>query len=219
MEKFENKFYDGLEESEWMKYIKLPGELVKTLAMEYIITKIIPKPEIVFQTFKLCEPKNVKVVIIGQDCYMKECEAMGMAFSVPEGVKIPPSLRNIFGAIESSYGKKRIKTDLSDWNSQGVLLLNSALTIREGNKLSHMNHWVEYTDGLIKKIADLEQPKVFCLWGNFAKAKKKLISKHNLVLEFSHPSPLSRIDFKKCDHFVKANEFLEKKGIEPIKWV
>jgi uracil-DNA glycosylase len=176
----------------------------------------------IFNSMKITAFENVKVVIIGQDPYHEPGQAMGLSFSVPKGEKIPPSLVNIYKEIERETGEKMPSHgDLTNWAKQGVLLLNAVLTVREHLANSHRGKgWEEFTDGVIKKISNEKQKVVFLLWGANARSKKALIdtNKH-LVLECAHPSPLSAYNgFFGCGHFVKANEYLIKNGLVPVKW-
>ena len=171
-----------------------------------------PPPGLIFNTFTLTPPEEMKVVILGQDPYINPGEAMGLAFSVPEGTKRPPSLVNVFKAIQKDYPLKKVSgmsTDLTRWANQGVLLLNTALTVRQGKSNSHSKYWQSFTDHIIKWISDNKQGIVFLLWGNHAKSKKKFIdtTKHH-ILEWSHPSPLARRSFTDCGHFKKTNELI-----------
>ena len=182
---------------------------------------IFPKVKDVFKAFELTPLDKLKVVLIGQDPYHKINQAHGLSFSVNNGIKTPPSLVNIY---------KELKTDLNipiaehgnltHWAKQGVLLLNSTLTVREGQPGSHQKKgWENFTDEIIKYISENTENTVFLLWGNFAKTKKEIInsSKH-LVLEAAHPSPLARGAFFGSKHFSKCNEFLISKGKVPIDW-
>ncbi len=161
-------------------------------------------------------------MLIGQDPYHEKGQAMGLSFSVPKGVERPPSLVNIFKEIENETGDKMpTHGDLTGWAKQGVLLLNTVLTVREHAANSHRGKgWESFTDGIIKKLSDYKQGLVFLLWGGNARAKKPLInaSKH-LILECAHPSPLSAYNgFFGCGHFIKTNEYLIKHGKMPVIW-
>lgn len=197
--------------------------LRKFLKKEYSEHIIYPSMEHIFTIFKLLPISEIKVVILGQDCYHEPNQALGVAFGVPEDIKTPPSLVNIKKEIVNEYGKvsDNFTSDLSDWVYQGVFLLNTVLTVREHEANSHAGHgWEIFTDEAIKVINDDSSPKVFMLWGNNARSKKNLIdtNKH-LVLESAHPSPLSaNRGFFGNNHFVKANEFLRKNGIKEIVW-
>ena len=190
---------------------------------EYLSKAVYPKQEDLFNAFSLTPFDKVKVVIIGQDPYHGEVQAYGLCFSVQDGVKLPPSLKNIYKEIESDIGIKKdfTKGNLEEWGSQGVLLLNSILTVVSGEPASHRGKgWEKLTDMAIKTISDQREGAVFMLWGNFAKEKKGLIdtTKH-LVLEAPHPSPLSaHTGFLGCKHFSQANEYLKGRGEEGIEW-
>ena len=184
---------------------------------------IYPAHKDIFNAFKLTPLEQVKVVILGQDPYHNPNQAHGLSFSVPEDCEIPPSLRNIFKEIKEDL---KLETEfnhgfLKSWAEQGVLLLNSVLTVRQNQPGSHKEFgWQTFTDNAISKLNDLERPVVFMLWGSFAKSKKKLVtnSKH-LILETVHPSPLSAYNgFFGCKHFSKANQFLINNNITPIDW-
>ena len=180
--------------------------------------KVFPDKENLLNAFGFCSFDNLKVVIIGQDPYHGSGQANGLAFSVNRGVKIPPSLKNIFKEVQSCGFNVSFKHgDLKPWADQGVLLLNSGLSVIEGRPMSHKKlNWQKWTDFIVKYVSDNKESIVFMLWGNFAQSKKGLIdcSKH-LVLEASHPSPLSaRHSFVGCKHFSKANNFLN----ENINW-
>ena len=179
-----------------------------------------PGPQI-FRAFDLCPLPDVKVVILGQDPYHEYGQAMGLSFSVPDGVPAPPSLRNIFKEIESDLGIKMSgRPNLEGWAEQGVLLLNAVLTVRASQAASHSSMgWQRFTDAVIKKISDEREGVVFLLWGNYARAKRDLIdtSKH-YVLEAAHPSPLARGAFFGCRHFSRTNELLTKQNKTPINW-
>lgn len=175
----------------------------------------------IFKAFELCPLDRVKVVILGQDPYHNPGQAMGLSFSVPEGIAAPPSLKNIFKEIESDLGIKMSgSTDLSPWARQGVLLLNAVLTVRAGAAASHSGlGWQEFTDAVIRTISETRSGVVFLLWGNYAKTKAPLIdiSRHH-ILAAAHPSPLARGAFFGCRHFSRTNEILEHEGKSPIDW-
>ncbi len=196
-------------------------ELMKFLEREEAV--FFPKKEDVFKAFELTPYEKVKVCIVGQDPYHGENEATGLAFSVNDGVRVPPSLRNIFKEIESDLGIKRKKSSLDGLAKQGVFLLNATLTVKKDAPLSHKGiGWETFTDKVIEKIAEKKEPVVFLLWGKKAeeKAKKILKKKNNphLILKASHPSFFSVKNFFGCKHFSKANEFLEKAGREKVDW-
>ena len=175
----------------------------------------------IFKAFELCPLDRVKVVILGQDPYHNPGQAMGLSFSVPEGIAAPPSLKNIFKEIESDLGIKMSgSTDLSPWARQGVLLLNAVLTVRAGAAASHSGlGWQEFTDAVIRTISETRSGVVFLLWGNYAKTKAPLIdiSRHH-ILTAAHPSPLARGAFFGYRHFSRTNGILEHEGKSPIDW-
>ena len=182
---------------------------------------VYPPGSRIFRAFDLTPPDKVKVVILGQDPYHGDGQAMGLSFSVPDGVPAPPSLRNIFKEIEDDLGIRMSgRPNLEDWARQGVLLLNSVLTVRAGQPASHGNiGWQEFTDAVIKYLSDNYNGIVFLLWGNFARGKKGLIDTgRHFVLEAAHPSPLARGAFFGCRHFSKANELLLNQHKTPVNW-
>ena len=182
---------------------------------------IYPPGSQIFRAFELTPVPQVKVVILGQDPYHNPGQAMGLSFSVPDGVPAPPSLVNIFKEISSDLGIRMSGSpNLEPWARQGVLLLNSILTVRAGQAASHRSlGWETFTDAVIKYLSDNCDGIVFMLWGNFARTKATLIdpAKH-LILEAAHPSPLARGAFFGCRHFSKANNFLTFRGKTPIEW-
>ena len=174
-------------------------------------------------TAKAAAPTQVKCVILGQDPYHDDGQAMGLAFSVPSGVKLPPSLRNIYKEIglELDRSTQNCDGNLTSWAMQGVLLLNSVLTVRAHAPGSHRGHgWEEFTDNVIRLLDEDVSPKVFMLWGSDAIKKQKLITNEkHLVLTAAHPSPLSAYrGFFGCGHFAKCNEYLVCNGVTPIEW-
>ncbi len=183
--------------------------------------KIFPPSDLIFNAFLKTPFDKVKAVIIGQDPYHGEGQAMGLCFSVPSGIKVPASLRNIYKELERSYGYTPPNHgDLSAWTTEGVFMLNAVLSVEEGKAGSHKHFgWQRFTDAVIAKISREKENVVFLLWGNFAKEKKALIdtSKH-LVLESPHPSPLAGGGFIGNNHFVETNKFLQAKGIDTINW-
>ena len=182
---------------------------------------IYPHPKDIFKSLELTSFQSVKVVILGQDPYHGPNQAHGLAFSVKKNVPIPPSLKNIFKEIsEDLHSNKRLSGDLTNWAKQGVLLLNTCLTVFPGRPGSHANlGWQKFTDSIIDAV-DKKDNVVFLLWGSYAQKKKDLLlNKNNLVLEAPHPSPLSaHRGFFGCKHFSKANEFLRKNKIKEIDW-
>ena len=188
---------------------------------EYRNKVIFPPANRVFYAFRETSYKDTKVVILGQDPYHGEGEANGLCFSVNEGIKMPPSLNNIYKELYDDLGIKRTTTDLSDWAKSGVLLLNSVLTVEKDKPASHkFVGWEEFTDNVIKKLNEKEEPIVFILWGNFAKSKIKYITNpRHLVISSSHPSPFSvHQGFFGSRPFSKTNYFLKKNGLKEIEW-
>jgi uracil-DNA glycosylase len=196
-------------------------ELREFLKEEYSSKTIFPDMYNIFNALKLTALKDIKVVILGQDPYHEQGQAMGLSFSVPKGIKIPPSLVNIFKEIKNEYGYELNTGDLTGWAKQGVLLLNAVLTVREGFANSHKDKgWEFFTDAIVKKVSKLTSGVVFILWGANARKKASLIDKSkHLILESAHPSPLSAYNgFFGCGHFKKANEYLEKQHKQQIDW-
>ena len=216
---FNNNWDDILkDEFDNQYYLELREFLIK----EYKSHLIYPDKYKIFEALKLTDYEDVKIVILGQDPYHGPNQAHGLAFSVSLGVPIPPSLLNIYKELERDMNF-RIPNHgyLVDWSKQGVLLLNTALTVRAGMANSHRGKgWEVFTDQVIRLLSLREKPMVFLLWGKNAAEKEALIdtSKH-LVLKAPHPSPLSaHRGFLGCGHFSKANEFLTKNSIAPINW-
>ncbi len=183
---------------------------------------IFPAGSKIFSAFDLTPIENVKVVILGQDPYHGPGQAHGLSFSVPQGISIPPSLRNIFKELKSDLGMD-IPThgNLSNWARQGVLLLNATLTVRANEAGSHQNRgWEQFTDHIIEKISEEKSGIVFMLWGKFAQAKEHLIdSRKHLILKAAHPSPFAADKgFFGCRHFSKANDYLKLNGKKAIDW-
>lgn len=182
---------------------------------------VFPCEDEMFTAFKLCDFDKVKVVIFGQDPYHEIGQAHGLAFSVKEGIKVPPSLKNIHKELETEFGFSNTSGTLTKWAEQGVLMLNAVLTVRESEANSHKNKgWEMFTDKVVKALGEREEPTVFLLWGANARSKKKFVkNKNHLVLECAHPSPLSAYrGFFGCGHFKQTNEFLAKNGQEKIDW-
>ncbi len=197
-------------------------ELVRTLHAEKASGQVIyPPGREIFRAFELTPLDRVKVVILGQDPYHGCGQAMGLSFSVPDGVPAPPSLKNIFREIGDDLGVQMSgRPNLEGWARQGVLLLNAILTVRAGSPASHSRiGWETFTDAVIRCISDNCDAVVFMLWGNFARGKRELIdAQKHLVLEAAHPSPLARGAFFGCRHFSKANGWLVSHGRKPIDW-
>ena len=183
--------------------------------------QIYPPGSQIFKAFELCPLPEVKVVILGQDPYHGYGQAMGLSFSVPDGVPAPPSLKNIFNEIEDDLGVKMSgRPNLEKWARQGVLLLNAVLTVRAGEPTSHSAiGWQEFTDAVIRCISEKREGVVFMLWGNYARSKAPLIDPYrHTILQAAHPSPLARGAFFGCRHFSQANAILRSEGLEPIDW-
>jgi len=183
---------------------------------------VFPPLNQIFKAFEICKVEEIRVVILGQDPYHNEGQAMGLSFSVPKGIKIPASLKNIYKEVQNQYGGNIPEHgDLTHWAEKGVFLLNSILTVEKNKPGSHKNFgWQNFTDSVISSLSCNLENIVFMLWGNFAQTKKVFIdqSKH-LILECPHPSPLARGGFKNNGHFLKCNDFLTKKGRAPIVWI
>jgi len=196
--------------------------LWQKLTLDYESRTIYPPEELIFNAFNQTAFADVKVVILGQDPYHGAGQAMGLSFSVPGGVKIPPSLRNIFKEIQSDIGTPAPESgDLTRLAKQGVLLLNSVLTVRGSAAASHANYgWEHFTDAVMKTISNEKDHVVFLLWGTYAGKKTALIDqKKHLVLTAPHPSPLSaHKGFLGCQHFSKTNEYLGRNNQAPIVW-
>ncbi|MCB9266052.1 MAG: uracil-DNA glycosylase [Lewinellaceae bacterium] len=182
---------------------------------------IYPPGSLIFNAFNTTPFEKVKVVILGQDPYHNPGEAMGLSFSVPKGVRIPPSLKNIYKELHDDLGISIPNHgDLTHWAEQGVFLLNAMLTVERNKPRSHQKiGWQTFTDAVIRRLSEERQGLVFMLWGGFARQKKQLIDtgKH-LVLEAAHPSPLAGGAYFGSRHFSKANEYLKNQGKEPVDW-
>ena len=198
------------------------SELKKFLLEETASRTIYPPGLHIFNAFQHTPFDRVKVVILGQDPYHGAGQAHGLCFSVPPGIKAPPSLVNIFKELQSDLGIAiPAHGNLESWADQGVLLLNATLTVRAGEAGSHQNRgWETFTNAVIGKISREKTNVVFLLWGRYAQAKESLVDgEKHLVLKAAHPSPFSAYNgFFGCQHFSKANSFLEQKGIEPLNW-
>lgn len=189
---------------------------------EYNSTTCYPPFEKILNALSLTPYDNVKCVILGQDPYHEPNQAMGLSFSVEQGVTLPRSLQNIYKELNAELGYYIPNHgDLTKWAKQGVLLLNSILTVRAHQAASHSGHgWETYTDAILSSLNNKDTPIVFLLWGNFARSKKTLITnpKH-LILEATHPSPFSASNgFFGCNHFKKCNDYLTKNNLTPIDW-
>ncbi|MCR5212195.1 MAG: uracil-DNA glycosylase [Lachnospiraceae bacterium] len=197
-------------------------ELYNKVNEAYRTGVVYPPQDQVFSAFAFTPYEELKVVILGQDPYHNPGEANGLAFSVSPGIRIPPSLKNIYKELSDDLGCYIPNTgDLTKWARQGVLLLNTSLTViahAAGSMLKTIG-WERFTDAVIKAADEKEGPLVFMLWGRHAQAKKALLeNKAHLVLEAKHPSPLAGGGFFGCKHFSKANDYLVKNGVAPIDW-
>ena len=199
------------------------SQLTDFVRHEYATTTCYPPGRLIFNAFNLCPFDSVKVVIIGQDPYHEAGQAMGLSFSVPDGVAMPPSLQNIFKEIQGDLGIGVPQSgNLTRWAEQGVLLLNATLTVRAHQAGSHQRHgWERFTDAAISRLSEGRDHLVFILWGGYARSKASLIDRHrHLVLESVHPSPLSanRGGWFGNHHFSRCNEYLAGHGMDPINW-
>lgn len=199
------------------------SQLTDFVRHEYATTTCYPPGRLIFNAFNLCPFGSVKVVIIGQDPYHEAGQAMGLSFSVPDGVAMPPSLQNIFKEIQGDLGIGVPQSgNLTRWAEQGVLLLNATLTVRAHQTGSHQRHgWERFTDAAISRLSEGRDHLVFILWGGYARSKASLIDRsRHLVLESVHPSPLSanRGGWFGNHHFSRCNEYLAGHGMGPINW-
>ena len=205
-----------IEESQGFK------KFIELVNHEYVTKTIYPPRNYIFNALKLTPFKDVRVVIMGQDPYHGEGEAHGLSFSVQKGIKVPPSLQNIYKELYDDLGiPPRKDGDLTGWAKEGVLLLNAVLTVEKDKPASHRNlGWERLTDYIIKLVNQKEEPVVFILWGNFAKEKQKYITNPNhYIITSPHPSPFSaRYGFFGSKPFSKTNDFLKSKGLKEIKW-
>jgi len=198
-------------------------ELAEFVRDEYKSKTVYPLPKHIFRAFELTPFDEVKVVILGQDPYHGEKQAVGLSFAVADDMRLPPSLQNIFKELESDLGQPLANRsgDLSRWARQGVLLLNATLTVRAKSPNSHQGKgWEQFTDAVIKKLSDEREHLVFILWGNYAKQKGAHIDREkHLVIESAHPSPYSASNgFFGSKPFGRANAYLEGHGVTPIDW-
>ena len=219
MLKLPNEWSNALQDETEKDYFK---ELCAFVEDEYNSNVIYPPKEDVFNALKYTSLEDVKVVILGQDPYFNEKQAHGLCFSVQLGVDVPPSLRNIYTELENDLGLVRPNNGyLTKWAKQGVLMLNTVLTVRAENPNSHQGKgWEKFTDAIIRKLNEQDRPIVYMLWGKPAQTKIKMLNNPNhLILKAPHPSPLSAYrGFFGCKHFSTANDFLEKNGLLPIDW-
>lgn len=217
--KIEESWQNVLQDEFEKPYFK---NLVSFVKDEYNSQKVYPSGSQIFSAFQMCPFDEVKVVILGQDPYHGPNQANGLAFSVSDQVRTPPSLINIFKEIKSDLGKDIPATgNLERWAKQGVLLLNATLTVRAGNAGSHQKKgWEEFTDAVVKQVNDKKEHVVFMLWGAYAQKKGAFIDENkHLVLKSAHPSPFAADrGFFGNRHFSKANAYLQQHGKEPIDW-
>jgi len=215
----DNSWKDMLEDEFNASYFQQLKLFLQSEKQNYTIY---PPGNLIFNAFNTTPFDKVKVVIIGQDPYHGPGQAHGLCFSVPKGIKPPPSLVNIFKEIKSDLGLPVPNHgNLQRWAEQGVLLLNATLTVRASTAGSHQRKgWEQFTDAAIQKLSEKRNKLVFMLWGNYAQQKQKLIdTQKHLVLTSAHPSPLSAHNgFFNCKHFSTANQYLEKHGQQPIDW-
>ena len=216
---FGNDWDEVLKDEFSKEYYQKLRDFLKT---EYATYTVYPSMYDIYNALKSTAYNDVKVVIIGQDPYHSPNQAHGMAFSVKDGVPLPPSLKNIYREISDDLGIEMGDSGyLMPWAKQGVLLLNTILTVREGQPMSHAGKgWEIFTDEVLKKLNEREKPIIFLLWGSPARKKKTLITNPNhVVLESPHPSPLSAYyGFFGCKHFSKVNDILTSRGEKPIDW-
>ena len=218
-----SRYYNGWEDLFLVEFEKPYFQQLKAfLVQEYATKTIFPPKSLMLSAFDNVSPAEVNVVILGQDPYIHQGQAMGLSFSVPDGVRPPPSLQNVLKEIKNDLGYDSIIKggNLLPWANQGVLLLNSVLTVEEGKSNSHKGKgWEQFTDQVIRYLNNRESGVVFMLWGANAIAKRHLITnKQHLVLTSAHPSPLSAYHgFFGCKHFSQANEFLQLQNKE-IRW-
>ena len=215
-------------EESWKNVLKNEFEqpyfqtLTNFIKNEKTANKIVyPPGSLIFNAFDTTPFDKVKVVILGQDPYHNPQQAMGLSFSVPKTVRTPPSLLNIYKALNTDLGLEIPKHgDLTAWANQGVFLLNAMLTVEHNKPQSHQQiGWQFFTDAVIRELSKNSEHIVFMLWGGFAKKKKELIdTEKHLVLEYVHPSPLAGNSFPQCRHFSMANNYLKANGLEPIDW-
>ena len=216
--RIENGWKEALREEFLSEYFaKIKENLLAAKAREIVY----PPGNLIFNAFNLTPFERVRAVILGQDPYHGAHQAMGLSFSVPRGVRIPPSLVNIYKEIKSDLGISEPESgDLSYWAKQGVLLLNASLSVGANRANSHSDFgWQIFTDAVIKILSARRQNLVFMLWGNFAKAKSALIdAQRHLILTAAHPSPLAGGAFFGCRHFSRCNEYLRAHGLGEIDW-
>ncbi len=217
--KIESSWKEQLQEEFNKPYFQ---NLVSFVKEEYKTQTIYPPGSLIFNAFNLCPFDDAKVVIIGQDPYHGPNQAHGLCFSVNDGIPFPPSLNNIFKEIQNDIGSPIPPTgNLTRWAEQGILLLNATLTVRAGQAGSHQSQgWEQFTDAVIRLLAEKKEHLVFMLWGAYAQKKGAFIDRNkHLVLEAAHPSPLAaHRGFWNNNHFSKTNQYLEQQGKTPINW-
>lgn len=216
--RIETSWKKALEPQFKQPYWQTLTDFVRT---EYKTKTIYPPGSNIFRAFDLCPFEKVKVVIVGQDPYHGIRQANGLSFSVNDGIALPPSLKNIYQEIKNDLGVTPSQSgDLSRWARQGVLMLNSVLTVRASNPASHAGKgWEMFTDSVIKTLNDERKHIVYMLWGKYAQMKGVVINRsRNLVLTSAHPSPYSVTNFFGNHHFSKCNAYLKDQGLEPIDW-
>ena len=197
------------------------ARLEERLASEARRARIYPPHDLRYRALELVAPDRVRVVILGQDPYHRPGQAMGLAFSVPAGERLPPSLRNIYRELRADLGiAVASHGDLSAWAAEGVLLLNTVLTVEEAKPGSHVKYgWQDFTGAILRRVADASAPTVFLLWGRHAQSSLKSVdTKGHLVLAAGHPSPYSAHLFLGCRHFSQANAFLVRHGRGAVRW-
>lgn len=211
----------------WKKVLKQEFEkpywesLTKSVREQYLKTTVYPPAKNIFRALDLCPLDKVKVVIVGQDPYHGPKQANGLSFSVNEGISLPPSLQNIYKEINNDLGIIPLSSgDLTRWAKQGVLMLNSVLTVLANQPASHSKMgWEQFTDAVIKALNENREHIVYLLWGKYAQTKGEVIDRtKNLVLTSAHPSPYSVTNFYGNHHFSQCNKYLEKNGMTPIDW-
>jgi uracil-DNA glycosylase len=214
-------------DSTWKKALRVEFEkeywksLTETVREQYLKTKVYPPAKNIFRAFDLCPLDKVKVVIVGQDPYHGFKQANGLCFSVNDGIPLPPSLQNIYKEIENDLKIRPLQSgDLTRWAKQGVLMLNSVLTVLANKPASHSGlGWEQFTDAVIKTLNEHREHIIYLLWGRYAQTKGAVIDRSkNLVLTSAHPSPYSVANFYGNHHFSKCNEYLKGNDMYPIDW-
>ena len=221
VELIQNNFVWNVILSDLLEKYDIENKLIEESKKYNYEIQVLPKKELVFNAFNHFDLCDLKVVIIGQDPYINENQAMGLSFSVPNKVRIPPSLKNVYKCIEHTcnVSMNYENGDLTNWVKQGVLLLNKTLTVFEKLSNSHKKVWKGFADDLIKYISDNSEGVIFVLWGNDAKSLKKYINTgRHFILEHTHPSPLARKSFTECNHFTEINNILNKNNKTTIDW-